>query len=70
MGWDKEKQVTTWGLRNAKIDIKLEHNFMNIITNRARQNVYRTWYYIGENRLTQEDNDPLQMTWEAGLARV
>jgi hypothetical protein len=35
----------------AKIDIKLQDNSVNIITNRARQKIPRTWYYIGEDRL-------------------
>jgi hypothetical protein len=67
---DREKATGTWGLKYTKIEIKLKHNFMNIIVNRARQKVSRTWYYIGENRHTQEDNNTLQMTREAGPARV
>jgi hypothetical protein len=35
----------------TKIDIKLKHNFMNIIANRLRQKIPITWYYIGDDRL-------------------
>jgi hypothetical protein len=35
----------------AKPDLKLKHNSMNIIANRARQKIPGTWYYIGEYML-------------------
>jgi hypothetical protein len=57
-------------VKKFKTYIKLKHNFMNIITNRARLKDFITWYYIGENRLTREGNDPLLMTREAGPTRV
>jgi hypothetical protein len=39
---------------------------MNIIAYRARQKVAKTKYYIGENRLIWESNDPLWTTREMG----
>jgi hypothetical protein len=37
--------------KRQKINIKLKHNFMNIIAYRVRQKIPRTWYYIGEDML-------------------
>jgi hypothetical protein len=43
---------------------------MNIIVNRARLKDSIILYYIRENKLTEEGNDPLWMTREAGPAIV
>jgi hypothetical protein len=49
--------------KKRKTDIKLKHNFMNIIAYRVRQKILVTWYYIGEGR---ENNYPLRMKRQTG----
>jgi hypothetical protein len=61
---DRKKWLTTWGLRYAKIDIKLKNNLMNIIAYRARQKIPENMILHRRKQATQEINDPLRMTRE------